>query len=67
MKRQRILMGLVLFSTIFTVGITSVAAKDISGSKDVVISQGTAATPSDSSEEETGKYIRHKLHLAEEN
>ena len=60
MKRQRILMGLVLFSTIFTVGITSVAAKDISGSKDVVISQGTAATPSDSSEEETGKKTKEK-------
>ncbi|MBR3042090.1 MAG: hypothetical protein IKH94_05400, partial [Eubacterium sp.] len=60
MKKQRISMVLVLLSTILTVGITSVAAKDISGNRNVVISHGTAATPSDSDEEVTEKKNEEK-------
>ena len=58
MKKSRITMSLLLFSVVLTAVITSVAAKDI-GSKNVVISHGTA-TSSDSSDDGTKEKKKEK-------
>ena len=58
--KSKITSLMMLFSIVLTIGITSVAAKDISGSKDVRVSHGSAASPGDSDAESKEKTTEKK-------